>query len=191
MTEDTTQNDGSTSDKPTDAQSPFDALKAPSEAHEDVAAIDPKEAQIATLSAEVADLKDKYLRALAESKNVMTRARKDREDWLKYEGEKILRDMLEVVDNLERAALHSGDDAVKLKEGLTLVHQQFVATLTKWGVVAEDSRGKPFSPEKHFALSKMVTADHPPGTVVDQLAKPYFYKDKLLRAGQVVVSAKE
>lgn len=152
--------------------------------------ISPQEKEIESLKSEVADLKDKYLRALAESKNTVMRAQKERTELLKYEGEKILRDMIEVADNLERALSHT-EDPTKIKDGLTVVHKQFIDILTKWGVVAEDSKGKPFSPERHFALSKVVTTEQAPGTVIDQLAKPYFYKDKLLRPGQVIVAAKE
>jgi molecular chaperone GrpE len=151
----------------------------------------PQEKEIEALKAEVADLKDKYLRALAESKNTVMRAQKDRTELLKYEGEKIFRDIVEVADNLERALSHSGEDAAKIKDGLSIVNKQLLDTLSKWGVVAEDSKGKPFSPERHFALSKVVTTEQAPGTIVDQLVKPYFYKDKLLRPGQVVVAAKE
>lgn len=139
------------------------------------------------LRAEVQELKDKYLRALADSENIRKRAAKDRSDLLKYQGEKILSDLLTVVDDFELALANSGDDLNKFKEGVQLIHRNFIDTLGKWEVRGESGVGQQFDPNKHEAISKVPSEDAAPGTILNELKRAFFYKDKLLRPGVVVI----
>src|SRR5262249_35030137 len=114
---------------------------------------------------------------------------RERSDLIKYQGEGILRDLLDVVDNLELALQHTEADPQKLKDGVALIHKMFLEILGRWEVRADTGMGKGFDPSKHSAISRVPTDHMPAGTIVNELKKAYFYKDKLLRPGEVVVSA--
>ena len=165
--------------------------------------------QFARLRAELAETNDKYLRALADLENYKKRALKERSDLLKYQGEKAFYDLLEVVDNLEFALQFTGlnlsssgdasastsesesksqESAEKLRQGLVLIHKLFLNILGKWEVRPDSALGKPFDPQRFSAISKVKSPDAVPGTVISELKKAYFYKDKLLRPGEVVVA---
>lgn len=144
--------------------------------------------QVEALSVERDELKAKYIRALADFENYKKRAMKERSDVLKYQGEKILADIVQVVDNLELALGHKDAEPEKLVTGLEMIHRQFVDTLGRWDVRQKSVLGQPFDPNTQNALSKIPVADTEPGTVVNEFKKAYFYKDKLLRAAEVVVS---
>ena len=150
--------------------------------------------EISSLKKALSDSKEKYLMALADLENYKKRSSKERADLLKYQGEPILVDLLEVVDNLDRALEHadqensSNDD---ICSGVRMIHKQFVDILNKWGVKSEGSVGKMFDPEKHNALSKVPSHDAKVNGIISEFKKLYYYKDKILRHAQVVVCSKE
>ena len=148
--------------------------------------------RIAALETELADAKDKHLRALADFENYKRRALKERSELIKYQGEQVFADLLEVADGFERALEHEGADPVKVIEGVRLIQKQLLDTFSRWDVRSESSMGQIFDPQKHRALSKAPapegTAD---GAVVGELKKVYRYKDKILRFGEVVVAQRE
>ncbi len=146
-----------------------------------------KEDELANVRSELLETKDKYLRVLAEFDNYKKRVLKERSDLLKYQGENIILDLLEVVDNLERALQHADADPEKLKEGVELIYRRFLDVLGKWEIRGESSVGKAFDPNTEQAFSTVPMKDVTESTVIEELKKPYFYKDKLLRAGQVIV----
>ena len=140
------------------------------------------------LQMELAEMKDKYLRALADFENYKKRSIKERSDLLKYEGSAIVTDLLQVVDNLELALSYSEGEADKLRDGLRMVHKLFIDTLAKWQVKGTSSIGKNFDPNLHAAISKVAASDgEKPGTIKTELRQAYHYKDKLLRPAEVVV----
>ena len=139
-----------------------------------------------SLEAELADAKDRYLRLAADFENFKRRALKEQSELLKYQGEKIVVDMLEVLDNLELALSHSSASQDSLKTGLEMVHKLFVEKLGKWQIRGESSVGTQFDPQKHAAISRVPGAES--GVIVGELKKPYFYKDKLIRCGEVIVA---
>ncbi len=149
---------------------------------------DAANSELAKLKAEIEENRDKYLRALAEFENYKKRALKERSELLKYQGERIIFDLLEVLDNLEWALSHPTADAEKLKAGLELIHKLFVDVLGRWEIRASSAVGKDFDPVQHQAISKVAVDDSKPGTVLSELKKAYYYKDKLLRPGDVVVA---
>ncbi len=143
----------------------------------------------------VKESEDKYLRLLAEFDNFRKNTAKQRQELLKYEGERIFSELLEVVDNFDLAMgfdqTSEKSNPEKFKEGVELIHKKFVNFLAKWGVKGESAVGREFDPTKQNAISKVPSADADPNTVVAELKKAYFYKDKLIRAGEVVVSVDE
>lgn len=138
---------------------------------------------------ELADMKDRYLRLMADFENFKKRALKEQSELLKYQGERVVVDLLEVLDNLELALAHSSAEYDKLKQGLEMVHRMFVERLGRWEIRGESSVGREFDPHRHSAISRVPGNSAKPGTVVGELKKPYFYKDKLIRVGEVVVAA--
>jgi molecular chaperone GrpE len=141
------------------------------------------------LGQELAEMKDRYLRLLADFENFKKRALKEQSELLKYQGERVVIDLLEVLDNLELALAHSSAEYEQLKQGLEMVHKMFVERLGRWDIRGETSMGKEFDPHRHAAISRVPGNSVKPGTIVGELKKPYFYKDKLIRVGEVVVAA--
>ncbi|MEY4669540.1 MAG: hypothetical protein RL518_2239 [Pseudomonadota bacterium] len=146
----------------------------------------PEAGEKPSIEAELADAKDRYLRLAADFENFKRRALKEQSELLKYQGEKIVVDMLEVLDNLELALSHSSASQDSLKTGLEMVHRLFVEKLGKWQIRGESSMGTQFDPQKHAAISRVPGAES--GVIVGELKKPYYYKDKLIRFGEVIVA---
>jgi molecular chaperone GrpE len=145
-------------------------------------------ADMAQIVAERDDFHDKYLRALADAENIRKRAIKERSELIKYQGEQIVTDLLSVVDDFELAIANSGTELDKFKQGVEMIHKRFLDVLGKWDVRGESAIGQQFDPNRHEALSKIAVADAASGSVVNELKKTFFYKDKLIRPGQVVVA---
>ena len=145
---------------------------------------------------ELAALRDRVLRMAAESENFKKRMERERIAGLKYAGEAIFREMLPVVDNLERAiaqGIVSGAEAEKnlaaLLAGVQLVLKSLLSTLEKFEVKPVESVGEPFDPQKQEALTMEASDTVPASHVILEYEKGYYYKDRLLRAAKVVVSS--
>lgn len=146
-------------------------------------------AECAAARAEVRESMEKYLRSLADFENYKKRAIKERSELLKYQGENLVVDLLEVADNFERALESADTNPEQFKSGVKLIHKMLSDVLTKHGINAESAIGKPFEPQKHHALSQVTSTEVPAGSIVSELKKAYFYKDKLIRIADVVVSS--
>jgi molecular chaperone GrpE len=148
------------------------------------------EERIAALEAEKADLRDRMLRIAAEFENWKKRARKEQSDAESKVRESVLRDMLEVIDNLERATAATGGatDLQSVQQGIALVLRLFGSKLERYEVKPVEAKGKPFDPRLHEAISQAPSADVPPGTVLNELQKGYKLGDRLLRPAAVVVA---
>jgi molecular chaperone GrpE len=142
---------------------------------------------IAKLRREAEEFKDKYLRALADFENYKKRAMKERSELLKYQGEKLVVDFLEIADNLERASKEGEKNPDSLKEGLPLILKLLNDTFAKWEIRPISGVGQPFDPNRFQAISRAPSDALPPGTILNELRKSYLFKDKLIRAGEVVV----
>ena len=139
--------------------------------------------------------RDDYLeqlqRSRAEFANFQKRTKAQTEADRVYAVGSLARDLLDGLDNLERAteALRASASA-GIAEGLTMVHKQLLATLAKHGVEPIEALGRPFDPNQHEALVQQPDADHPEGTVVNELAKGFRIQDRVLRPTKVAVSIK-
>lgn len=153
------------------------------------------EMELAAALEEVAALKDRMLRMAADSENFKKRMERDRSAALKYAGEQIFREILPVVDNLERAVgLSAADTAADsgfsaLLEGVQLTLKSLLTTLEKFEVKPIESVGQPFDPNKQEALTMEASETVPASHVVSEFEKGYYYKDRLLRPARVVVSS--
>jgi molecular chaperone GrpE len=130
-------------------------------------------------------------RSRAEFANFQKRAKSQADTDRNYAVGSLARDLLEGLDNLERAveALRASAPA-GIVEGLTMVHKQLLATLAKHGVEPIDALGQPFDPNQHEALTQQPDAGVPEGTVVAELGKGYRIRDRVLRPSKVAVSIK-
>lgn len=143
---------------------------------------------------EIAALKDRLLRALAENENLIRRARRDREDTAKYAAANFARDMLTVADNLNRALAAvpesvRGDEATRaFVEGVELTGRELLAALERHGIRKISPLGEKFNHDLHEALFEVPTSDAAPGTVVQVLEDGYVIHDRLLRAAKVGVA---
>jgi molecular chaperone GrpE len=134
------------------------------------------------------DTHDRLLRTAAEFDNFRKRAVKEKEDVQRFGIERLLKDFLPVMDNLERALDHAEQhDPRQVIEGVRLVQKLFENTLAKHGVVAFSALGKPFDPGLHEALMQQ-DSDQPAGTVVSEMARGYKLNERLVRPAAVVVA---
>jgi len=149
------------------------------------------EERIAALEAEKQELRDRMLRIAAEFDNWKKRSRREQTDLETKARESVLRDLLEMIDNLERATAswQTGPvDAQAIKQGVQLVLRQGQSKLDRHDVKAIEAKGKPFDPREHDAISQVPSADVAPGTVLSELQKGYRIGDRLLRPASVVVA---
>ena len=151
--------------------------------------IDPSE-RIAQLEEQLEHEKKEYLFLMADFENFRKRTLKEKADLIKNGAESAMRDLLPVVDDLERAldAINKGGDLDSLKEGVDLIYCKFVKYLESQHVTAIESTGKDFDTDVHEAVT-MFPAPDPSmkGKVIDTTIKGYMINDKVLRHAKVVV----
>lgn len=154
------------------------------------------EEQLTQAKAEAEEYKDKLLRLAADYENYKKRNEKERATAMKYAGEYIFREILPVVDNLERAVdqgeVEGNNIEQKLNgllEGVKLTLEGLRSSLDKFEVKPIESSGQPFDPNMHEAMTMEPSETIPPNHVVNEYEKGYFYKDRLLRAAKVTVSS--
>lgn len=149
------------------------------------------EPSIESLQAELADARDKALRAHAELENVRRRARRELEDELRYANMPLMRDLLPVVDNVRRAveAAEKSNDAAGLLEGFKLVAKQLEEVLARHHCTPIEALHEPFDPNLHEAILQQPTDEFPPGTVVAVAQPGYQLRDRVVRPTQVIVSS--
>jgi molecular chaperone GrpE len=147
-------------------------------------------AQLNAKEQELGELKDKYLRALADTENVRKRMRQQSEESVRIQRESLLRELLPVVDNLERAleAARSGSNRQSITEGVDMVLRSLHDLLRRHGVTAITAVGQPFDPQVHEAVDHVPSEEHPPNTVVGEFHRGYLIGDRMLRPSRVSVS---
>ncbi|WP_437506950.1 nucleotide exchange factor GrpE [Sorangium sp. So ce1099] len=148
------------------------------------------EDKLGEVQAEAARLREQLLRTAADFDNFRKRSRREVEDAQRRGRESILKDLLPVFDNLERAASHaeSAPDVKSVAEGVRIVAKQFVDTLERMGIKRISAVGKPFDPSVHEAIQQLESTEHPAGVVIAEVQPGYMLGDYLIRAAMVVVS---
>jgi molecular chaperone GrpE len=133
---------------------------------------------------------DRYLRAVAEMDNARKRAQREREDQIRYANESLLRELLPVLDNFDRAvrAARMAEEAPGLLAGVELIRRELLKALEKFGVTAYSAVGQPFDPEKHEAVGRLETTERPEMTVVEETLAGYLLNGKVLRPAMVTVA---
>ncbi len=137
------------------------------------------------------ELYDRYLRAAADFDNYKKRVAKEKADIIRYGNEELVKELLHVLDNLERALEHSENskEAKPILEGINLVHKQLLSCLEKFGVKPIIvSKGDKFDPRFHQAVEYEQSSEITPGLIISEMLKGYTLRDRLLRPSLVVVS---
>ena len=147
---------------------------------------------IAQLQEQVEHEKNKYLFLMADFENFRKRTLKEKADLIKNGSESAMRDLLPVVDDMERAidAINKGGDIGSLKEGVDLIYSKFVKYLESQHVMPIESTGKDFDTDLHDAVTMFPASDPSmKGKVIDTTIKGYMINDKVLRHAKVVVGS--
>lgn len=142
------------------------------------------------LQTQIEDLKDKLLRAVAESQNIQKRAEKEKADISKYSISSFAKDVLRIRDNLQWALFNSKEDASAIIDGVKLTMSELDKILNNYGIKIIESMGKPFDPHMHQAMIEIESKDQEPGIVVQVMQEGFMIHDRLLRPALVGVSKK-
>jgi molecular chaperone GrpE len=139
---------------------------------------------------EAREYRDKYLRALAELENQKKRVKREWEKHTQYANERLIYDILPILDNFERGieASKLSHDFEGLAEGVEIIYRQLQELLEKEGVRQFESLGEVFDPHKHDAVLTIESDEHPPDTIIDEIERGYVMGDKVLRPARVSVS---
>jgi molecular chaperone GrpE len=140
------------------------------------------------LKAELDHVRDIYLRKLAEFDNFRKRVEREREEHRLAGVEEMIRELLPVLDNFERALQHANDDSGAFLQGIEMIAKQLWDTLERRGVAEVNPIGQPFDPELHEAVQRVEDSEHPPGTVAWVMLKGYTMGDRLIRPAMVGVA---
>jgi molecular chaperone GrpE len=178
------------SDAPTDAAVPeSNATRTPEEEMQAATA------RIAELAAELAEMKDRWIRSEAETANVRARAHREVNETRQYAVQKFAQDVVEAAENLHRgleslppSAEGEPEIVVRLREGLDGIERNFVNILERNGVRREDPTGAPFDPNMHQAMAEQESAAHAPGSVMHAWTPVWTLNGRLLRPAMVVVA---
>jgi molecular chaperone GrpE len=148
------------------------------------------EAQLAAARDEARQAHERWLRERADAENLKKRAAREQGDAVRYGTERLVRDLLPIVDNLERAvqAAQGGGNGKPLVEGLSLVLKGLLDVLARHGVSRVDAEGTHFDPAQHEAVAHEESAQHEPNAVIEEHQPGYRLHDRLLRPALVTVS---
>lgn len=149
----------------------------------------PKSDDMEDMKQKLADSRDSYLRLMAEYDNYKKRTLKEKSDLLKYGGESIIKNLLPVIDDFERAMANLPEEDSPMKEGIELIYKKFIGFLEQNGVKAIPTKDADFNTDFHEAATLFPAADESQkNKVIDCIQKGYTYNDKVIRFAKVVVA---
>jgi molecular chaperone GrpE len=155
---------------------------------------DASQDEVLGLKSEIADLKDRLLRAVAETENVRRRAERERAEAAKYSITGFARDIVQVADNLGRALLavppeaRDNETVRTLVTGVELTERELMSVFERHGIRKLVPKGEPFNAHFHQAVAEVPSADFPQGRVIEVIQPGYAIEERLIRAAMVVVS---
>lgn len=146
--------------------------------------------QLEAKELEAKESRDRLLRQAADLDNYKKRATREKADAIRYANESLVKDLLPVLDNLERALRYAqgGGNGKPLLDGIEMVRKDFLEILGRHGVSQVSAVGERFDPSKHEAVAQVESKEQDPNTVVDEYRKGYYLLDRLLRPAQVTVA---
>ncbi len=134
---------------------------------------------------------DRFLRERAELDNFKKRMQREKAEAMRFASEPLIRELLPVVDNLERAVEHGNGNGKSVLEGVQLVLRALLGILERHGVKRIDAVGEPFDPTRHEAMAQVESAEIEPNRVIEQHHTGYLLHDRLLRPALVTVSGRK
>ena len=142
------------------------------------------------LEEQLRQAEERVLRTAADAENFKRRLQREKEEQIRYANETFMRQLLPVIDNLERALQHSATapNQESLLEGVNMTLKGFIETLSRFGCTVLETIGKTFDPNFHEAVSQEESSKVEPNTVLQELQKGYMLKERLLRPAMVIVS---
>jgi molecular chaperone GrpE len=148
------------------------------------------EAELAAAREDAKEANDRWVRERADAENLKRRAAREQADAVQFGTERLVRDLLPVVDNLERAvnAAQGGGNGKPLVEGVSLVLKALLDVLARHGVTRVEAEGQPFDPTHHEAVAHVESAEHEPNAVIQEHQPGYRLHERLLRPALVTVS---
>ncbi|MCH8055378.1 MAG: nucleotide exchange factor GrpE [Deltaproteobacteria bacterium] len=146
--------------------------------------------QLNSKELEAKETYDRFLRQGAELENFKKRVAREKGEAIRYANEELVRDLLPILDNLERAVEHArgGGNGKPILDGVEMVLKGFLEVLSKHGMTQISARGEIFDPEKHEAIAQVESEEHEPNTVIDEHHKGYYLLDRLLRPSLVSIA---
>ena len=148
------------------------------------------EEQIRLKDEELASQKDTFLREKAELENFKKRLTKEKEDFVQFANERLLKELIQIEDNLERALEVPNATFESLKEGVEMIQKQFTAFLKNQKAEPIEALGKPFDPNLHEVLNQQESEEHEENTVIQEYSKGYTLNGRILRPTKVVIAKK-
>ena len=148
------------------------------------------EEQIRLKDEEILKQKDTFLREKAELENFKKRLTKEKEDFVQFANERLLKELLQIEDNLERVMAAPNATLESLKEGVEMIQKQFKDFLKNQKVEAIEALGKPFDPNLHEVLNQQESEEHEENTVIEEYSKGFTLNGRILRSAKVVISKK-
>lgn len=150
-----------------------------------------EESVSASLEAQLAEAKDKYLRLYADFENFRRRTSKEKIEMIQNASEGLIKELIPIVDDFERAnkSFETVSEVEPLKEGIALIFNKFQKTLASKGVKAIEAKGKDFDVELHECITQFAAGDENKGKVIDEVEKGYYLNDKVIRYAKVVVGS--
>lgn len=152
-------------------------------------------ARIAELEAELAEMKDRWMRSEAETSNVRARGRRETDDARQYAVQKFATDVVEAAENLKRgidalppATPNEPDILIKVRDGLAGIERNFTGVLERNGIKKTDPAGQPFDPNLHQAMAEQESGTHPAGTIIQAWTACWTLNGRLLKPAMVVVA---
>jgi len=134
---------------------------------------------------------ERFLRERADLENFKKRTQREKSEAVRFANEPLVRELLGVIDNLERALEHADSDRTSVVEGVRMVLKSLLDILARHGVKRIEAVGHPFDPAQHEAMAQVESAEHAPNHVVDQHQSGYLLHDRLLRPALVTVSTRK
>jgi molecular chaperone GrpE len=169
----------------------MDDLRDPDSAHDGAADGAARDTQIEELKRQLDERQDRMLRALAEADNIRRRVQRDAEERVKFANESLVRELIPVLDNLDRAleSARKTAGADSLLSGVELIQRELLRVFERAGVTRYSAVGQPFDPTRHEAIARVVSPQAAPDTVVSETAPGYLLHGRVVRPALVAVAA--
>lgn len=175
--------------KPEETESPEEEA-AETEGEPSTVVVEEGPSELQKLQQEVNDLRDEILRMRADTDNLRKRLQREKQDSVQFANERLIRELIPIFENLERALAAPDTNADSLKEGVQMTSNQILALFKKENVEPIRAVGEPFDPSIHEVLNQVESPDHDENTVIEEYSKGYRMNGRVLLPARVVTSKK-